>query len=226
LTQVLPNHPGKSFYPTLEVSSGNPKSVTFLAHSSVPLTFTNDDFDQAAAGNLVVKVVYLPDRENQDFATVAGAEELVSTRLEPGADPVAEAQRRGTILTIVRLGNIDLENKVSPAMSAPPGGTMMPRGGPIMLPGPVMTTPVAPPVAPTKPSTSLLAPVPGGKPAGTGLGTSSTTPVVPTTPGSLPTPPAPPPSGATGNGSGIPTVLPPVAPGGGSGLSVPVPPIK
>ncbi len=98
LTQVLPNHPGKSFYPTLEVAAGNPKTITFLAHASVPLTFTNEDFDQAVAGNLVVKVIYLPDRENQDFATVAGAEELVSTRLEPGADPVAEAQRRGTIL--------------------------------------------------------------------------------------------------------------------------------
>ena len=82
LTQVLPNHPGKSFYPTLEVSAGNPKTITFLAHASVPLTFTNEDFDQAVAGNLVVKVIYLPDRENQDFATVAGAE-LVSTRLEP-----------------------------------------------------------------------------------------------------------------------------------------------
>jgi hypothetical protein len=132
LTQVLPNHPGKSFYPTLEIAAGNPRTITFLAHSSVPLTFTNEDFDQAVAGNLVVKVVYLPDRDNQDFASIAGAEELVSTRLEPGADPVAEAQRRGTILAIVRLGNIDLENRASPAMNAPP------PGGPIMLPPGVM----------------------------------------------------------------------------------------
>jgi hypothetical protein len=128
LTQVLPNHPGKSFYPTLEVAPANPRTLTFLAHSSVPLTFTNEDFDQAVAGNLVVKVIYLPDRENQDFASIAGAEELVSTRLEPGADPVAEAQRRGTILAVIRLGNIDLENRASPAMNAPP------PGGPIMLP--------------------------------------------------------------------------------------------
>ena len=94
----------------------------------MPLTFTNEDFDQAVAGNLVVKVIYLPDRDNQDFASVAGAEELVSTRLAPGDDPVAEAQRRGTILAIIRLGNIDLENRASPAMNAPP------PGGPMMLP--------------------------------------------------------------------------------------------
>ena len=64
----------------------NPKTVTFLAHSSVPVTFTDDDFNQVVAGNLVVKVIYLPDREYADFATVAGAEEIVSTRLEPGQE--------------------------------------------------------------------------------------------------------------------------------------------
>ena len=87
LTSILPDHPGKSFYPTLEIAPASPKSLVFLSHSSVPLTFTADDFAQARAGNLVVKVVYLPDPINQDFSTVIGAEEVVSTRLEPGADP-------------------------------------------------------------------------------------------------------------------------------------------
>lgn len=136
LTQILPNHPGKAFYPTLEIAPANPKTVTYLAHSSVPLTFTNEDFDQAAAGNLVVKVIYLPDSDNQDFVTVTGAEELSSTRLEPGVDPVAEAQRKGTILAIVRLGNIDLENRASPAMTAPPALMPLPGGGPLPAPSP------------------------------------------------------------------------------------------
>lgn len=135
LTSILPDHPGKSFYPTLEVAPANPKTLTFLAHSSVPLTFAADDFAQAKAGNLVVKVVYLPDPANQDFSTIIGAEEVVSTRLEPGADPVAEAQRRGTILAVIRMGNIDLENRVSPAMTAPPPGAMMPLPGPRPAPG-------------------------------------------------------------------------------------------
>ena len=134
LSQVLPNFPGRVFYPTLEVVPANPKTVTFLAHASVPVTFTDDDFNQVIAGNLVVKVIYLPDREFADFATVAGAEEIVSTRLEPGADPIAEAQRRGSILAIIRLGNIDLENRSSPAMTAPPGGMMIPYGLPPGLP--------------------------------------------------------------------------------------------
>jgi hypothetical protein len=91
LSQILPNFPGRVFYPTLEVKAATPKTVTFLSHASVPLTFTNEDFDQVVAGNLVVKVIYLPDPTFQDFAVVAGAEEIVSTRLEPGADPEAEA---------------------------------------------------------------------------------------------------------------------------------------
>ena len=45
------------------------------------------------AGNYVVKVVYLPYPQFQDLAT-AGPDEVVSTRLEPGVDPIAEAVRR------------------------------------------------------------------------------------------------------------------------------------
>jgi hypothetical protein len=142
LSEILPEYAGVNFYPTLEVAPANPKTLVFLSHASVPLTFTADDFAQAKAGNLVVKVVYLPDPANQDFSTAVGAEEVVSTRLEPGADPVAEAQRRGSVLAIVRLGNIDLENPNSPAMNAPPGALMGPSGPP---PGAMMAPP---PVAP------------------------------------------------------------------------------
>jgi RNA polymerase sigma factor (sigma-70 family) len=112
LSQVSPKHRGKSFYPTIEVSPANPKTATFLAHACVPIAFTDEDFDQAANNNIVVKVIYLPERDND---TVADIDEVVSPRLEPGVDPVAEARRRGSILAVVRLGNIDLENKSPPA---------------------------------------------------------------------------------------------------------------
>jgi len=60
------------------------------------------------AGNFVTKVVYLPDPEFQELA-LAGVDTLVSTRLDPGVDPITEADRRGVILAIVRLGNKDVE---------------------------------------------------------------------------------------------------------------------
>jgi hypothetical protein len=134
----IPNRPGKVYYPTLDIYGATPKTVTFLSHNTVPVGFTDEDFDQVNAGNMVVKVIYLPDPAYQELSTVAGAEELVSTKLLPGEDPLAEAQRRGTILAVIRLGNIDLENPNSPPMSGPmPGGPapgMPPMGAPMGVP--------------------------------------------------------------------------------------------
>jgi hypothetical protein len=53
---------------------------------------------------------------------VAGVETLVSTRLDPGIDPVAEADRRGTVMVVLRLGNTDLEMP-SPVPGDPNGAT-------------------------------------------------------------------------------------------------------
>jgi hypothetical protein len=114
----IPNRRGLELYPTLEVVPANMRTATFLAHSAVPVTFTDDDFEQVVAGNFLVKVVYLPDPQYQDLATT-GPDEVVSSRLEPGVDPIAEARRRGSILLVVRLGNIDLESPNTPAMDAP-----------------------------------------------------------------------------------------------------------
>jgi hypothetical protein len=115
LTDV-PNYPGVPFYPTIEVAPATPRSEPYLAHNVIPIEFTDEDFDQVSAGNFVTKVIYLPDPEYQELA-IAGVETLVSTRLEPGVDPIAEADRRGTILAIVRMGGIDLELPESPPIS-------------------------------------------------------------------------------------------------------------
>src|SRR5262249_57167637 len=103
----------------LEVVPCNAKTATFLAHAAVPVKFTEEDFEQVAAGNFIVKVIYLPDPQFQDLAAT-GPDEVVSSRLEPGVDPVAEAKRRGSILAVVRLGDINLEAPNTPAMDAPP----------------------------------------------------------------------------------------------------------
>jgi hypothetical protein len=183
----IPDYPGVDLYPSLEVVPANQRALTFLAHSSVPVSFTPDDFRMVAAGNYVVKVIYLPDPQYQDIAVGGGLGELISTQLEPGVDPIAEACKRGSILLIVRLGNIDLELRHSPAMDAPPprqapppgmhgamgmlppapgmaSGALPPPPGIIMTPnGPVMA-PGAPNGAPTRPTS--LPGVPGGQ--GTG----------------------------------------------------------
>ena len=114
----------------IQPATGLP-SGQIATHSAVPISFTEDDLEHVAADNFVVKVIYLPDPQFQDLAAT-GPDEVVSSRLEPGVDPIIEAKRRGSILAIVRLGNIDLEAPNTPSMDAPPPGTIMP---PMMRPG-------------------------------------------------------------------------------------------
>ena len=160
----IPNRPGKNYYPTLEIYGATPKTITYLSHNTVPVAFTDEDFEQVNAGNLVIKVIYLPDEKFQDIAAVAGAEELVSTRLEPGVNPVEEANRKGTILAVIRIGNIDLQDPNIPPIDAPVPG-MMP-----VMPAPSMMPPAARPMTPAVPMTPPLNPVmtptaPGTMPA-------------------------------------------------------------
>ena len=109
----LTNIPGSGregliLYPTLQVYPAHPQTEAFLSHNAVPVQVTEEDLDQVQANNFVTKVIYLPSPEHQELA-VANIEQLVSTRLDPGLDPVAEADRRGTILLVIRIGNMDVE---------------------------------------------------------------------------------------------------------------------
>jgi hypothetical protein len=158
----IPGREGVELYPTLEVAHMTRRTAAYLNHSAIPIQFTDEDFDQVLAGNFVTKVIYVPDPEFQELA-LAGIDTLVSTRLDPGVDPITEADRRGSILAIVRVGNKDLgipgsEQAVAgaamgymgpPAQASYMGGTSnyisgingpnygMPHvGTPIGLPGP------------------------------------------------------------------------------------------
>jgi hypothetical protein len=104
----LPGREGVELYPTLEVAPVTPRTDAYLAHAPIPVQFTEEDLDQVLSGNFVTKVIYLPDPEFQELA-LSGVETLVSTRLDPGVDPIAEADRRGAILAILRIGNLDLQ---------------------------------------------------------------------------------------------------------------------
>jgi len=114
------NREGLVLYPTLQVYPAHPQTDAYLAHSCVPVQITDEDLDQIQANNFVTKVVYLPSPQHQELA-IAGVETLVSTRLDPGLDPVAEADRRGTILIVLRIGNMDMESPEVNAMVAPDG---------------------------------------------------------------------------------------------------------
>jgi hypothetical protein len=120
---------GTELYPTVEIGPTTPRTDAFLAHNAIPIQFTDEDFDQVLAGNFVTKVIYLPDPEFQELA-LAGVETLVSTKLDPGMDPIVEADRRGSILAVIRLGNKDVE-----LPGTAPDGFGAPGMYPGMMPG-------------------------------------------------------------------------------------------
>ena len=129
LTNV-PGRPGVELFPTIEVAPTLPRTEAFLAHNAIPVEFTDEDFDQVMTGNFVTKVIYLPDPEFQEPA-LAGVGTLVSTRLDPGVDPIVEADRRGAIMAIVRLGNKDLGIASAQPEMMPGAGGVGPDGMPI-----------------------------------------------------------------------------------------------
>lgn len=121
----IPGREGLELYPTLEVGPASTRTAAYIAHSAVPIQFTEEDFDQVTAGNFVTKVIYVPDPEFQELA-LAGIETLVSTRLDPGVDPIVEADRRGAILAVIRVGNKDMQ---VPGTDAGMMGNSVPGGG-------------------------------------------------------------------------------------------------
>jgi hypothetical protein len=127
-------------YPTIEVATAVPRTEAFLAHAPIPVEFTQEDLDQVLSGNFVTKVIYLPDPEFQELA-VAGVGTLVSTRLDPGVDPITEASHRGAILAVVRIGNKDLQlsggqpqaGAIAPASYQTPNGCNRSAAAPLPM---------------------------------------------------------------------------------------------
>ena len=126
----IPGREGVELYPTLEIAPVTPRTVEFLTHQAISVSFTDEDITQVLSGNFVTKVIYLPDPEFQELAIAVGTPDtLVSTRLDPGVDPITEAARRGSIMAIVRLGNIDIQKG---GMEAQTYGQPVSMGNPYM----------------------------------------------------------------------------------------------
>lgn len=127
----ITKYPNAKFYPTLEVCAQTERVAVFLVHNVIPVTFTDSELATAAEGRLVVKAVYLPGVPGAESATTT--DEVSSLRPGMSGDPVSAASSRGTLLAVIRLGNVDLENPHSPALNAPPS-TQLPDHSPMVAP--------------------------------------------------------------------------------------------
>lgn len=104
----IPGKPDLTLYPTLTIAGVTPRTRAYLDHNSIPVKFTQSDFDQVENGNFVTKVIFLPSQKYQNLALAGGVDTIVNTQLPAGADPIAEALNRGAILAVVQIGNKDL----------------------------------------------------------------------------------------------------------------------
>jgi uncharacterized repeat protein (TIGR01451 family) len=100
----FPDHPGVSLYPTLEVRGTlqlPPKQRA--ADYPAPLVLTPEDVNQALAGSLVTKVIYL---ENPDLAPpiATSADQPLERETRPSDDLLEEARALGRPMFILRLG--------------------------------------------------------------------------------------------------------------------------
>jgi hypothetical protein len=119
LLQIISGYLNPNYRPLLlDVYPANSSSEAYLSHNSVPFEITVADLEYVASGNFLTKVAYLPDSRAKQLA-IANVETIVSSRLDPGIDPIVEADRRGTVLAALRF-NSDENLRTEPTRWRPP----------------------------------------------------------------------------------------------------------
>jgi hypothetical protein len=104
----IPNHPGSVRFPTVEIPMVEATTEPFVSVSTVPIEFIDADFEQVAAGNAITKVVYLVTGKAERKSPDRPGEVVTMASYSCDEDVLVEARRRGAILAVVRMGDIDL----------------------------------------------------------------------------------------------------------------------
>lgn len=99
---ALPEFPGVDFYPSIELIDRLHPPACNVEDFPIEFEITEEEFEWAAAGRLVTKVIYLeqPDRVP---AVMADAKPRITT-MEPWNNVLAEADLLGRPMAIVRMG--------------------------------------------------------------------------------------------------------------------------
>jgi uncharacterized repeat protein (TIGR01451 family) len=136
----LPNRPGVSFFPTLEVRGTLvPRPGLNPAEHPVPIVLSAADIDRVQGGAFLTKVLYL-ENPDQAESVATQPDRPLETEIRAGRDLLEEARARGRPLLVLRWG----EREVDPT-------AMMHESvaGTILLPSePALAPPAAPPCLP------------------------------------------------------------------------------
>lgn len=100
----MPARGDAELYMTIELAERVPETNAFISHNAIPIKVTDEDIDHVLAGNMLTRVIYLPNDRHASQA-LAGVESLVITRLDSDVNAMTEARRRGSVLAVLRMGN-------------------------------------------------------------------------------------------------------------------------
>lgn len=124
----LPEFPGVDFYPSIELIDRLHPPLGKAEEFPIEFELTAEEFEWAATGRLMTKVVYL-EQPNRVPATMLDSKERIKT-IEPFQNVIAEADLLGRPVAIVRMGGRTPDpNQPEPAFYGP--------GGPIRISVPV-----------------------------------------------------------------------------------------
>lgn len=99
----LPFAPGVEVFPTIEMIDRLYTPTGQQRRFAVPIEFTREDLEMAAAGKFITRVFYIEDPQDATPASqIANAPSWFD--LKPGQDPLAVADGLGRPIAIVRLG--------------------------------------------------------------------------------------------------------------------------
>ena len=136
----MPEFPGKELYPSLELLDKLHPPAGKIDEFPIPVSFSKVEIEEALAGRLVTKVVYL---EQPQLAPPSDMRTPTNTWTLPDkVNLIAEADRRGRPMAIVRIGSR------KPAANGRDYG-FFGNGGPVNPSGSATMLPLPPPVTAT-----------------------------------------------------------------------------
>jgi hypothetical protein len=115
--------PATTLYPSIEIIDRLHPPLGKADQFPIPVRFTQDEIELAAAGKMVTKVVYL----EQPQLAIPADDPLPTTTIPPFENLLKEADRRGRPMLIVRLGGRQPDSKDA--------WSFIGRGGPLQVPG-------------------------------------------------------------------------------------------
>ena len=98
----MPEFPGTDFFPSIELIDRLHPPAGKVEDYPIEFELTLEEFEWAAAGRLLTKVIYL-EQPNRVPVTILDTKERIKT-IEPFQNVIAEADQLGRPVAIVRLG--------------------------------------------------------------------------------------------------------------------------